>query len=51
MKDLSGLPPACIVAVEFDPCPDEAVAYAQNLLAAEVPVELHVFPGAYDLAF
>jgi acetyl esterase/lipase len=50
-KDLSGLPPAYVTALEYDPCRDEAVAYAENLFAAGVPVESHVFSGAYHLAY
>lgn len=50
-KDLSGLPPAYVTALEYDPCRDEAVAYAENLFAAGVPVETHVFSGAYHLAY
>ncbi|MFJ2609976.1 alpha/beta hydrolase [Streptomyces sp. NPDC091279] len=50
-KDLSGLPPAYVTALEFDPCRDEAVAYAENLFAAGIPVETHVFSGAYHLAY
>ncbi|MGI5258383.1 alpha/beta hydrolase [Streptomyces angustmyceticus] len=49
--DFSGLPPAYIAALEFDPMRSEAVAYAESLFAAGVPVELHVFPGAYHLAY
>lgn len=45
--DLSRLPPACITAMQFDPLLDEDVAYAQRLLMADVPTELHVYPGTF----
>ena len=45
--DLSGLPPAYISAMEFDPLRDEAIHYALRLLEAGVAVELHSFPGTF----
>jgi acetyl esterase/lipase len=45
--DLSGLPPAYIPVGELDLFLDENIDYAQRLLAAGVPTELHVYPGAY----
>lgn len=44
---LAGLPPAYILACEFDPLRDEEVAYAAALLEAGVTVELHVVPGTF----
>ncbi|MEC3982261.1 alpha/beta hydrolase [Amycolatopsis sp. H20-H5] len=45
--DVSGLPPAYISAMEFDPLRDEGIAYALKLIAAGIPVELHVFSGTF----
>jgi acetyl esterase len=45
--DLTGLPPAYVSAMEFDPLRDESINYALTLLAAGVSVELHLFPGTF----
>ena len=45
--DLDGLPPAIVTVGDLDLFLDEDIAYAQALLAAGVPTELHVYPGAF----
>ena len=45
--DLSGLPPAYINVGTLDIFVDEDIEYAQRLSQAGVPVELHVYPGAF----
>lgn len=45
--DLARLPPALIQVGELEVFRDEDVDYATRLMQAGVPVELHVYPGAY----
>ncbi|RBY83666.1 alpha/beta hydrolase [Geodermatophilus sp. TF02-6] len=45
-SDLTGLPPAWIATAELDLFVDEDIDYAQRLIAAGVPTELHVYRGA-----
>jgi acetyl esterase/lipase len=43
---LSGLPPTCVQVGALDLFVEENIDYARRLLAAGVPCELHVYPGA-----
>lgn len=47
VENLAGLPPAFIVVGSLDLFVDEDIEYARRLIAAGVPTELHVIPGAY----
>ncbi|WP_327104814.1 alpha/beta hydrolase [Nonomuraea glycinis] len=46
-EDLAGLPPAYLDVGTVDLFRDEDVAFAQRLMQAGVPTELHVHPGSY----
>ncbi len=45
--DLTNLPPAYIPVGALDLFVDENIEYAQRLIQAGVPTELHVYPGAF----
>ena len=45
--DLAGLPPTYIDCASLEVFRDEDVEYARRLRLAGVPVELHVYPGAF----
>lgn len=46
-EDLSGLPPTYLDTAALDLFLQENLDYARRLLVAGVPVELHVWPGAF----
>jgi acetyl esterase/lipase len=48
--DLSGLPPAFIDVGTVDLFRDEDIAFAQRLMQAGVPTELHINPGSFHAA-
>jgi acetyl esterase/lipase len=45
--DVGGVPPAYLSVGELDLFINENITYAQRLIEAGVPTELHVYPGAY----
>jgi acetyl esterase/lipase len=45
--DYHGLPPTFTFVGDIEPFHDETVAYVENLREAGVPVEFHVYPGAF----
>lgn len=45
--DLAGLPPTFISTAALDLFVDEDLDYARRLIRAGVPVELHLYPGAF----
>ena len=47
VEELAGLPPTYINVGDLDLFVDEDVEYARRLRLAGVPVELHVYPGAF----
>ncbi|MHC9043282.1 alpha/beta hydrolase [Microbacterium saperdae] len=49
-EDLSGLPPTFLDVGDCDLFLDEVIALAASLRKAEVPTELHVYPGLYHAA-
>ncbi|MDA0338759.1 MAG: alpha/beta hydrolase [Proteobacteria bacterium] len=45
-EDVSGLPPAYVMTGDLDLFRDECINYASRMMAAGIPVDLAVFPGA-----
>ena len=46
-EDLAGFPPTLIIVGELDLFRDEDLAFSNRLIRSGIPVELHLFPGAY----
>ena len=46
-ETLAGLPPMYISLGQLDPFLDENLAFISRLSEAGVPVEFHLYPGAY----
>jgi len=46
-EDLTGLPPTFMDVGEIDMFRDENLDFAKRLVEAHVPVEFHLWPGAY----
>lgn len=46
-EDLSGLPPAYLCVGDLDLLRDENIDYAVRLIRCGVPVEFHLYPGAF----
>lgn len=46
-EDLNGFPPTFLAIGDIDLFARENLAFAQRLMAVGIPVELHVYPGAY----
>jgi len=47
LDDLAGLPTTCLIVAGYDPLRDEALRYAEALLAAGVQTEVHLISAAY----
>jgi alpha/beta hydrolase fold len=50
VEDLSGLPPAFVIAYQIDPTRDEGLDYAHRVIPAGVPTAVHHYPGAFHMA-
>ncbi|MFJ6434359.1 alpha/beta hydrolase [Streptomyces sp. NPDC091416] len=50
-RALTGLPPAYISVMEFDPLRDEGMAYAHALTGARVPTRIRMLPGTFHGAW
>lgn len=48
-ESCGSLPPAFIAVADQEPLRDEALLYAMRMLAADVAVELHVYPDTYHV--
>ena len=47
VADVAGLPSTYIMIGELDLMRDESIEYAMRLMQADIPTQLHVYPGAF----